>query len=249
MNRKGQQMAADDRRRALVTGGAVRVGRSIGGALAEAGYDVAVQYHGSAGEADAAVREFCREGVRAERFQHDLRDASGIPALVDDVVSFLGGLDLLVCSAATFVREPGAGVTVQAWDDLFSLNARGPYFCARAAVPHMSAGASIVNIIDVAAFEAWPGYVTYSASKAALASLTKSLAVALAPEIRVNGIAPGPVLPPETADDAQKSALRELTLPGLQGSPTDIARAVLYLDGANYVTGQILRVDGGQSLK
>ena len=242
-------MAIKGRRKALVTGGAVRVGRSIGAALAEAGYDVAVHYHASAAEAEDAVRAFRGVGARAERFGHDLRDANGIAGFVDEAVAFLDGLDLLVSSASAFMREDAAGVEPDEWSGLFALNARAPYYCARAAAGHMGGSGSIINIIDVAAFEAWPGYVTYAASRAALASLTRSLAVALAPGIRVNGIAPGPVLPPDGADEAERSALRDLTLPGLEGTPADIAQAVLYLDGATYVTGQILRVDGGQSLK
>ena len=113
----------------------------------------------------------------------------------------------------------------------------------------MERGASIVNVIDVAGLAEWPGYVSYAASKAALVSVTRSLAVALAPDVRVNGVAPGPVLPSEAADEVERAALADLTLPGLRGTPSDVSEAILYLDSATYVTGQILRVDGEQHLK
>lgn len=242
-------MADSGRRRALVTGGAVRVGGRIAGALARNGYDVAVHANDSVEAARLAVAEFCAAGASSEVFQADLRRAEQIGPLVAEAAAFLGGLDLLVCSAAAFQREAPGGLTAEAWDALFSLNARAPYLCARAAAPLMDPGASIINVVDVAGLEAWPGYVTYAASKAALISLTRSLAVALAPDIRVNGVAPGPVLSPEAAGEAERAALDALTLPGLSGSPTDVAEAVLYLDRASYVTGQILRVDGGQTLR
>jgi pteridine reductase len=242
-------VAKEERRKALVTGGAVRVGRSISAALAGADYDVAVHYHSSALAAKETVQALRSAGARAEAFQYDLMKAAGIGGFVDEAVAWLGGLDLLVCSAAAFRPEDQAGLTPPQWDGLFGVNARAPYFCARAAAVHMGDGASIINILDVAAFEVWPAYATYAASKAALASLTRSLAVALAPGIRVNGIAPGPILAPDGADEAERSGLRDLTLPGLDGTPDDLTQAVLYVDGAAYVTGQILRVDGGQSLK
>lgn len=242
-------MTDKGRRRALVTGGAVRVGRTIAETLARSGYDVGVHAFRSLEAGRSAVAEMGALGSRTQIFQADLRQADQIETLLHEAATFLGGLDLLVCSAATFERETSDGLTAEAWDDLFALNARAPYLCARAAAPLMKPGGSIVNVVDVAGLEAWPGYVTYAASKAALVSQTRSLAVALAPDIRVNGVAPGPVLPPEGTGEAETAALDELTLPGLSGSPTDVAEAVLYLDRASYVTGQILRVDGGQTLR
>ena len=249
IRRGGESMSETERRAALVTGGGVRVGREIVTALGRAGYDVAVHFHSSASAAAETVAKVQTAGGRAASFRADLRDPAQIDAMVEEAAAFLGRLDLLVCSAATFRREPPDGLSATEWDDVFDLNARAPYLCVRASLPYLGADASIVNVADVAGLESWPGYVTYAASKAALISLTRGLASALAPNVRVNAVAPGPVLPTEDADEAEREALDELTLPGLKGTASDVASAVLYLADASYVTGQVLRVDGGQRLR
>lgn len=237
-------------RRAVVTGGAVRVGRAISLALGRAGYRVAVHYRYSRSEAAATVRELKILGTRPIAVQADLTDPEAIDELFDQIAAEFGGLDLLVNSAAVFPRHDPQDVTVADWDSVFAINARAPFLCAQRAARLMEDGASIVNIADTGFDEAWPSYVPYVATKAALVSLTKGLARAWAPRIRVNAVAPGPVLLPEAESgepDVEAAARR--TVLGRTGFPEDVAQAVLYLDRAEYVTGELIRVDGGHHLK
>jgi pteridine reductase len=238
-----------DRPRALVTGGAVRVGRAIAEVLAGAGYDLVLHYHSSSAAAEELSERLRAKGARTFLAQGDLSDPAQIRRPFDVVDRELGGLELLVNSAAIFPRHDPLEVDAAEWDRVFALNARAPMLCSQAAAHRMERG-SIVNIIDTGATEAWPGYVPYVASKAALASLTRGLAAAFAPRIRVNGVAPGPVLLPETADgESERSAAARRTALGRVGTAEDVAEAVLFLANAEYVTGEILRVDGGQHLK
>ena len=170
--------------------------------------------------------------------------------MFDEVDERLGGIDLLVNSAAIFPRQEALGVSPEDWDRVFQVNARAPFLCAQQAARRMQPGSSIVNIADTGADEAWPGYVPYVASKAALVSLTKGLARAWAPDIRVNAVAPGPVLLPDAeSSEAAERLAAERTVLGRVGTPEDVAGAVLYLDQAPYVTGEVIRVDGGHHLK
>lgn len=236
-------------RRALVTGGAVRVGRSITLALAGAGYHVAVHYHASRERAEATVREALELGPEALSIAADLTRPEEAASLVERTAGALGGLDLLVNSAAVFPRARPEDVSLEAWDRVFALNARAVFLCSREASARMGEGASIVNIADVAAFEGWPSYAPYAATKAAVVSLTRSLAAAWAPRIRVNAVAPGPVLLPEETNAAERRRAASSTALGRIGSPEDVAGAVLYLDRAEFVTGEVLRVEGGQRLR
>lgn len=236
------------RRRALVTGGAVRVGRAIGIALAEAGYDVAVHYATSAqaaAEAEAAIR---KRGRQTCVLQADLTDPGEAENLPVRAASGLGSLDLLVNNAAIFPHGRPEEISIADWDRLFALNARAPFLCARGAAAIMPPGGSIVNIADAGAAEGWPGYAPYLATKAALVSLTRSLARAWAPRIRVNAVAPGPVMLPEGWGAEEHAAAAERTVLKRVGRPEDVATAVLYLDRANYVTGEVIYVDGGARL-
>lgn len=236
-------------RRALVTGGAVRVGRAIALALGRAGYDVAVHYHGSAEAADEVVGTLREAGREAGAFRADLSDPDAIPDLVEAAARRLGGLELLVNSAAIFPRARPEDVTLESWERVFAVNARAPFLCAREAAARMGEGGSIVNIADVAAFEGWPTYAPYAATKAAVVSLTRSLALAWAPRLRVNAVAPGPVLlpPGSTGEDRRRAAAN--TALGRLGTPEDVADAVLFLDGAGFITGEVVRVDGGEHLR
>lgn len=237
-------------RRALVTGGATRVGRSIALTLGRAGYEVGIHYRTSQGDAATTVRDLKRMGGRAQAFRADLTDPAQILALFAEVDRRLGGIDLLVNSAAAFPRHDPLTVSPEDWDRIFHLNTRAPFLCAQQAASRMRAGSAIVNITDTGADEAWPSYVPYVASKAALVSLTRGLARAWAPEIRVNAVAPGPVLLPEGASsDSEERLAAERTVLGRVGTPEDVAEAVLFLDGASYVTGEVVRVDGGHHLK
>lgn len=234
-------------KRALVTGGAVRVGRAITLALGREGWDVAVHYHSSAAEAEEAVAELRDLGRHALAVGADLADREAIRGLFERLRGEAGWaeLDLLVNNAAIFPRARAEEVTAEAWDRTFAVNLRGPFFCAVEARKLLRAGGSIVNIADVAAFQAWPAYIAYAASQAALVSLTRGLARAWAPDLRVNAVAPGAVLLPE--GESEEAAAARTALERV-GSPEDVARAVLYLTEATYVTGEVLIVDGGGHL-
>ena len=237
-------------RRALVTGGAVRVGRAISLALGRAGYQVGVHYRTSQGDAAATVKDLKRMGGRAQAFRADLGDPDQIPAMFEEVDERLGGIDLLVNSAAIFPPSDALTLSAEDWDRVFAINARAPFLCAQQAARRMEAGSSIVNIADTGADEAWPSYVPYVASKAAVVSFTRGLARAWAPDIRVNAVAPGPVLlPDEESSESDERLAAERTVLGRVGSAEDVAGAVLYLDRAAYVTGEVIRVDGGHHLK
>lgn len=242
-------MAHLSRPRALVTGGAVRVGRAIALGLARAGYDLIVHYHASAGAAEETADALRAAGARAETARADLTRPEEISRPFEAAEAAFGGLDLLVNNAAIFPRVDPLEATAEDWDRVFALNARAAFLCSQEAGRRMERGA-IVNIVDTGASQAWPAYVPYVASKAALASVTRGLAAAFAPRIRVNGVAPGPVLLPEGDDgEADREAAGRRTALGRVGSPEDVAQAVVYLAGADYVTGEILRVDGGQHLR
>jgi NAD(P)-dependent dehydrogenase (short-subunit alcohol dehydrogenase family) len=236
---------------ALVTGSARRLGRSIASALAEAGCAIAIHHNASRAEAGDAVRECQAHGVDAEAFQADLGDPEQIDRLFAELESSLGRLDILVNNAAIFAGVPATQITPEEWDRVLNLNLRAPFFCSQQAARLMKrAGAgSIVNIADVAAFQAWPGYAHYCVSKAGLVMVTRVLARALAPEVRVNAVAPGPVLPPEDTSADERERLAELTALKRLGRPEDIVQAVLFLVASSYITGETIAVDGGKLLR
>ena len=237
-------------RRALVTGGAARVGRSISLTLGRAGYQVGVHYRTSQGDAASTVRDLKRMGGKAQAFRADLTDPDQIRDMFEEVDQRLGGIDLLVNSAAIFPRDDALTVSPEDWDHVFQINTRAAFLCAQHAARRMPPGSSIVNIADTGADEAWPSYVPYVASKAALVSLTRGLARAWAPGIRVNAVAPGPVLLPDgESTDSEKRLAADRTVLDRVGTPEDVAATVLFLDRAAYVTGEVIRVDGGHHLK
>ena len=238
-------------RTALVTGAGRRVGQAIAVGLAEAGCDVAIHYHGSrAGAADTA-RQVGERGRRAVLLAADLRDAARARELAPQAAAGLGGrLDILVNSAAIMVRQPLAEVTPESWDETMDLNLRAAFFVAQGAVPLLRAARGrIVNLADVAGFEPWPQYIQHCVSKAGVVMLTRNLAAALAPEICVNAVAPGPVLLPEAWDDAARERIVASTPLQRLGSPADVVGAVLYFLANDYVTGTVLVVDGGRLIR
>jgi pteridine reductase len=234
-----------------VTGAGRRLGRAIALGLARAGCDVALHYHTSAAGAGDAAREIGALGRRAELLEADLRDAEAARALAPRAAGALGRLDVLINSAAIMVRQPIESVTPDSWDATFDLNVRAAFFVTQGALPALRAArGKIVNLADVAAFEPWPAYVPHGASKAALVMLTKGLARALAPDVAVNAVAPGPVLVPDEWDAAARERLRASTPLGRLGTPDDAVRAVLFLlTGTDFVTGTILVVDGGRLIR
>lgn len=241
---------ASSDRIALVTGAGRRVGRAIALALGARGLHVVVHYHGSAAGAKETASLIAAAGGRATVMRADLTDVPAAERLVDDLVAAHGGLDVLVNSAAIMLRTPVGEVTAAEWDVMYALNVRAPFFVAqRAAAALRTARGCIVNIADLAAFETWPAYVPHSMTKAAIVQMTRGLAHALAPEVRVNAVAPGVVLLPEGWSDADATHLRATTPLQRLGSPLDVAQAVCYLIDAEYVTGEVLRVDGGRHIR
>ncbi|HPF60488.1 MAG TPA: SDR family oxidoreductase [Gemmatimonadales bacterium] len=236
---------------ALVTGGARRLGRAFTLALASRGMRLAVHYGSSANEARDVVAELREQGIDADAFGADLRDPAEARALPGRVVERFGRLDVLVNSAAVMERIPIEEVTVDAWESQVGLNLRAPFFLAQQAAPHLRAHhGTIVNIADLSGFEPWRNYPVHSISKAGVVMLTKVLASALAPEITVNGIAPGTVLLPEDYDDARRAFLAETTPLQRLGAPEDAVAALLYLvEHGTFVTGETIVVDGGRLLR
>jgi pteridine reductase len=237
---------------ALVTGAARRVGATIARTLHAAGYDLALHYRHSADDADALMAELERTrpgstlGVQA-----DLADLARLPSLVEQVTTRFGRLDALVNNASAFHPTPIGGATVAQWNELFASNAQAPFFLVQAAWPALrEAHGAVVNLVDIYAERALPEHPIYVMAKAALAAMTRTLAQDLAPEVRINGVAPGAVMwPAEGKDYADREALLARTPLGRAGTPEDVASAVLWLlRDAPFVTGQIIRIDGGRTL-
>lgn len=237
---------------ALISGGARRVGAEIARALHGAGANVMIHYHASASEASALAAEL--NGVRggsAAVCRADLLADSAGDELIGATLRAFGRLDILINNASSFYPTPVGSITSSQWDDLIGSNMKAPLFLSQAAAPSLrEQHGLIINMIDIHGLRPLKGHVVYSAAKAGLAMLTQALARELGPEIRVNGIAPGPVLWPEKPlDAAMKQDIVEKTALKRVGSPTDIARTVLFFAAdAPYVTGQILAVDGGRSI-
>jgi pteridine reductase len=237
---------------ALVTGAARRVGAAVAKRLHAEGACVAVHYRSSAVDADELVAEL--NGSRpdsAVAFQADLLDTRSLPQLVADVLDWKGRLDVLVNNASTFYPTPIGEITEQHWTDLVGSNLKAPLFLSQAAAPSLrDTGGSIVNMIDIHAQRPLRDHPVYGPAKAGLAMLTRSLAKDLAPDVRVNGVAPGAILWPEAdMTDANKESILTQVPLGRAGDPGDIAGCILYLvRDATYVTGQIIAVDGGRSI-
>ena len=232
---------------ALVTGAGHRLGSAIAVALGADGAHVAVHYHEAVEPARATVRAIESAGGSASIHRADLRDAGAATSLAAAVAGARGRLDVLVNSAASMVRTPLDTLTPEQWDGVFALNLRAPFFLALAAARAMGErGGVIVNISDHMGFESWPAFVPHGVSKAAVAAMTRALAAALAPRVRVNAVAPGAVLPPEGWPEPERRRYAEETPLARIGSPDDVIAAIRYLIGATYVTGETLFVDGGR---
>lgn len=231
---------------ALVTGGAHRLGRAIALALAAEGMRVAIHYHRSADHAQAALAELAALGVEAIAIAGDLADVGDAERVVDTALTQWGALDVLVNNSGIWGPTPVGSVTAARWDELFNTNLRSAFFVTQRAAPALRAArGAIVNIADAGVFRPGRNYAPYIATKGAIVTLTEALAKELAPEVRVNAIAPGLVLPPTdwSAEQTETSAKR---IP-LQraGTAEDVASAAVYLVRADYVTGVVLPVDGG----
>jgi pteridine reductase len=236
----------------MITGGAKRVGAAVARELHGAGANLVVHYRNSSAAAEALATEL--NGVRAKSaaiVQADLLDVGKLPSLVEFAVRSFGGLDVLINNASTFYATPLGEITPAAFDDLVGTNLKAPLFLAQAAAPALRKSQGlIVNIVDIHALRPLRHYTVYCAAKAGLHMLTRSLAKELGPEVRVNGIAPGPVLWPEgKADGPAREKIVQRTILKRMGSPSDIARTALFFAAqAPFITGQILAVDGGRSV-
>jgi len=233
---------------ALITGGAHRIGKAITLALARAEANVVINYHASAAAAEETAAEARALGVQALPVRADISDNDQVQAMFHLVEERLGGVDILVNSASLYLPTPFPTADHSGWRRVTSIGIDGPYFCANAAAPGMVARGQgvIINITDLSAFEPWPGLIAHSVSKAALMALTRQLALELAPAVRVNAVAPGPVLPPPDYSPGRIARTADKTLLGRWGTPQDVADAVLYFVKAAYVTGDILFIDGGE---
>ena len=235
---------------ALVTGGAHRLGRAFALGLARAGADVIVDYQTSADDAAETVAEIRALGRRAEAVRADVASEADVRRLVAACEAVLGRLDVLVNSASLFHSAPVESTTTEDWDRTLAVNLKGPFLVSREAAPLLRAdgGGLIVNIADLSAFQPWPSYVAHAVSKAGLVHLTRVLARAFAPAIRVNCIAPGTVLPPEGYTEAESDPKGSRRVLRPEGTPEDAVRALLYFVDADFVTGEVAVVDGGRML-
>lgn len=237
---------------ALVTGAAKRIGAEICRRLHRDGADIVIHYRGSADAATALCDELnsTRAGSTTT-LQADLADSKSLSALVSGVADWRGSLDILINNASSFYPTPIGEVTEEMWDDLVDVNLKAPLFLSQAALPMLRAShGAIINIVDIHAQRPLRDHAVYGSAKAGLAMLTRSLAKDLAPDVRVNGIAPGAIMWPEAglSDTAKQDILSQVPL-GRAGDAADIAGCVLFLvRDAAYITGQIIAVDGGRSI-
>jgi NAD(P)-dependent dehydrogenase (short-subunit alcohol dehydrogenase family) len=235
---------------ALVTGGARRVGRAITESLAEAGASVVINYNSSAAEADELRADLEKRGTRVLCVQADVSRPSQIAEMIERVAGEIGRLDILVNNASIFGKAPFLDITEEMWHEVVDVNLKGPFFVSQAATPLLraSGAGNIINMADLSAFQAWPSYSHHAVSKAGLVHLTKVMARVLAPEIRVNAIAPGTVLPPDDYDGTGGEGSSDRRLIARKGTPDDVVDALFYLLESNFVTGQVVIVDGGRTL-
>ena len=235
-------------RRALVTGGAKRIGRAIALELANAGAEVAITFRGSDAEAQQTVHALQAAGARAFAVNCDVRSEASVNEAVLAAVEQLGGLDLLVNNAGAFETAVLEEITVAQWDSMFETNTRGPFLVAKAAYPHLKAAQGrIVNIGSLGGIHPWATHAHYCTSKAALHMLSQTMAKAWAPEIAVNCVAPGMIVMGEV-DPAYEHMARKTPMQ-TNGTAQDVAAAVLFFAaGPRFITGQLLAVDGGLGL-
>ena len=235
---------------ALVTGGAVRVGRSISLGLAHAGADVVVNYNSSERQAEQTEADIVALGRRAMRCQADVSKEAQVRAMIDATMERFGRLDVLINSASIWKGTPWPDISETEWDLLNGVVAKGSFFCTKAAAPHLAAhgDGAIVNIVDLSAFRPFVGYLPHSAAKGALLNMTYAFAIEMAPEVRVNAVAPGAVLAPPGLTEDDLAIAARATLLQRWGEAEDVTRTVVFLVESPYITGAVIPVDGGEML-
>ncbi len=234
---------------ALVTGAGKRLGRAVALRLAEEGADVAVHYGKSETEAQELVSEIEKLGRRSAAFSAELRDVKAVREMVTKVAEGFGSLDILINSAANFLETKFAETTEESWDSSLDTNLKAPFFCTQAAAPHLqkSGKGVVINFADIGGLLGWKEFLPHSVSKAGVIMMTRVLAKELAPRVRVNAIAPGTITMPGDPAYWEEDFIKRAPLQRT-GRPGDIAEAVMYLATAEFVTGQVLVVDGGRTL-
>ena len=236
---------------ALVTGGGIRVGRALALGLAAEGARVIVHYNSSADEAEEVVAEIQGKGGEAVAIGADLSRHAEVERLAREALAAFGGLDVLVNSASIFPEQGLGEVDEELFDGTIAVNLKAPFFLTQRIGQAMRerGGGVIVNMGDLAGLQAWQGYAAHAVSKAGLMHLTKVAARALAPEVRVNCIAPGTVLPPDDQSEEESERLAQRAPLKRNGTPDDVLQALLYLVRADFVTGEVLVLDGGRMLR
>lgn len=225
------------------------MGRAISLGLAEAGFDVLVNHHASPGDAQDVVDRIEALGQRAVAVQGDVSTSDGVERVAAVLRERFGRLDLLVNNASLFQPRRLLEVEEEEWDRVMAVNLKGPFLMLKATADLLDqAEGTVVNLVDLSATQPWTEYAHHAVSKAGLLHLTRVMARAMAPRVRVNAIAPGSVLPPDDADEAYRQRSRRAAALGTLGTPEDVVRTVLFLHRSPFITGEVVVVDGGRSL-
>ncbi|MBN1264934.1 MAG: SDR family oxidoreductase [Anaerolineales bacterium] len=233
----------------LITGAAVRVGRTAALTLAKKGAHIAFSYYLDDEPWQETLQEIQAYGVRALAVQTEIRSSDSVQNLIQSTINEFGRLDILINNASIWLKSPFLEITEEEWDLALDVNLKGPFLTSQKAAPYMlENGGVILNITDLSAFQTWPDYAHHAASKAGLVSLTKTLAFELAPKVRVNAIAPGTVLLPDNHSPEKRKWAEGKSVLKRVGSPEDVARLMVFLIENDFTTGAVYFVDGGRSL-
>lgn len=234
---------------ALITGGAQRIGKSIAIALGQDGYHIYLHYYRSNKEAEDTAAVIQAQGGTCTLMQADLQDVDALADMMQRIADEVESLDVLINNASIFAESPLSDTSIDVWDRIMDVNLRAPWLCAKLARPLLaSGGGCIINILDSGIEKVWPNFAVYQISKVGMAQLTKLLAKEFAPDIRVNGVAPGLILPSSAEEPEQWEKLINRLPLKKQGNPADVVDAVLFFINQAYVTGEILFIDGGYQL-